>query len=199
MQVICSECGQPFDDDQCCYTCVARDEAIAVTFRIALPVALIGGWFGIVVADYMYPPLVDHWLFLMVPGISLVLAIALAFLLQDQLTRYWILSIFLIVFVAATFLYPGAYDFLNGFLDRNPATEVTTQVLGKGINPLRRDGQFIVLSLPLNREKANVEIMVGTRTFNAVKPGDSVHLLFHPGAFSLPWHDDGCPCSVGSR
>lgn len=88
MQIICSECGQLFEDDQCCYTCVARDEAIAVTFRIALPVALIGGWFGIVFADDMYPPLVDHWLFLMVPGISLVLALAFAFLLQDQITRY---------------------------------------------------------------------------------------------------------------
>ncbi len=24
MQVICSECGHPFDDDQCCYVCAAR-------------------------------------------------------------------------------------------------------------------------------------------------------------------------------
>jgi hypothetical protein len=199
VQVICTECGHPFDDDQCCYECVARDEAIAVTFRIALPAALFGFWFGSAFADDMYRPLVDHLSVLLVPGISLVLALALAFLLQDQLTRYWILSIFLIIFVAATFLYAGAYDFLNGFLDRNPATEITTQVLGKGVNPLRRNGQFIVLTLPLNGERVNVEIIVNTRVFNAVKPGDSVHLLLHPGAFSLPWHDDGCPCSVSSR
>lgn len=199
MQIICSECGHPFDDDQCCYECIARDEAIEVTFRIALPVALFGCFFGIVFADDMYPPLVDHLSVFMVPAISLVLALGWVFLLQDHLTRYWILSIFLIVFVAATFLYPGAYDFLNGFFDRNPATEITTQVLSKGINPLRRHGQFIVLSLPLNRERVNVEIVVDTRTFNAVKSGDSVHLLFHSGVFSLPWHNDGCPCSASSR
>ena len=199
MQVICSECGQPFDDDQCCYECIARDEAIAVTFRIALYVAPFGGFLGLVFVDDMYHPLLQDLSFLIVPVISLVLALALAFLLQDKLTRYWIFTIFLIVFGAATFLYPGAYEFLNGFLDRNPAIEITTQVLEKGVNPFLRNGQFIVLNLPLNRKRANVEIMVNTRTFNAVTPDDSVHLLFHPGAFSLPWHDDGCPCSVSSR
>jgi hypothetical protein len=196
MQITCSECGQPFDDNECCYTCVSRDEAIEVTFRIAFPVAILGLVFGIMFADEMYPPLLDDLGIFMVPGFTLVVALALAFFLQDRLTRYWIFTISLILFVTVTFLIPPAYDFLNGFLDRNPATEITTQVLSKGINSLRSHGQFLVLSLPLNHSRANVEVIVSTQTFNGVTLHDSVHMVVHPGAFSLAWHDDGCPCLV---
>ena len=190
MQVICSECGQPFDDDQCCYVCVARDETIDVTFYIAFPVAIFGISLGSLIALDSYPPLFSNLLVVyMVPGISLVVALALAFFLQDQLTRYWTLVILMIVLVAATFVMPPAYYFLNGILDGNPAREIPSIVLRKGISGgYRGRGPYLVLSVPWNSEIINVPVWVKDRTFSDAEPGDSVRLVVHPGAFSLPWY-----------
>jgi hypothetical protein len=191
VQVICSECGQPFDDDQCCYVCVARDEAIQVTFYIAFPVAIFGISLGSLIALDSYPPLFSNLLVVyMVPAISLVVALALAFILQDQLTRYATLVRLLIVLVAATFVMPPAYYFMNGILDGNPAREIPAIVLGKYRGGYKRGGPYLVLSLPWNSERINVKTRVSDRTFSDAEPGDSVRLVVHPGAFSLPWHEE---------
>lgn len=189
MQVICSECGQPFDDDQCCYVCVARDEAIDVTFYLAFPVAIFGISLGSIIALDSYPPLFSNLpVVYMVPGISFVIALVLAFFYLDRLTRYWTLVILMIVLVAATFVTPPAYYFMNGILDGNPAREIPSIVLGKGIITGRGGGPYLVLSLPWNSEKINVRVRVYERTFSDAEPGDSVRLVVHPGAFSLPWY-----------
>jgi hypothetical protein len=192
MQIICSECGQPFDDDQCCYVCVARDEAIEETFYIAFPVAIFGISLGSLIALDSYPPLFSNLLVVyMVPGISLVVALVLAFFLLDRLTRYAKLAIFSIIFVAATFVMPAAYYFLNGILDGNPAREIPSIVLRKGISGgYRGRGPYLVLSLPWNSEIISVPVWVKDRTFSDAEPGDSVRLVVHPGAFSQPWHGD---------
>lgn len=191
MQIICSECGQPFDDDQCCYVCVARDEAIDVTFHIAFLVAVFGISLGSLIALYSYPPLFSNLLVVyMVPGISLVVVLALAFFLQDQLTRYWTLVISMIILVAATFVMPPAYLFLNGILDGNPAREIPSIVLGKGRGGYKGGGPYLVLSIPWNSGRTNVRIQVHEQTFSDAEPGDSVRLVVHPGAFSLPWYGE---------
>lgn len=191
MQVICSECGQPFDDDQCCYVCVARDEAIEETFYIAFPVAIFAIGLGSLLALDSYPPLFSNLLVVyMVPAISFVIALVLAFFFLDRLTRYHKLAIASIIFIAATFVMPPMYYFLNGILDGSPAKEIGSIVLGKGINSGRYGGPYLVLSLPWNSEIINVRIRVKDRTFSDAEPGDSVRLVVHPGAFSLPWHGD---------
>jgi hypothetical protein len=151
--------------------------------------AIFGISLGSLIALYSYPPLFSNLLAVyMVPGIYLVVALALAFFLQDQLTRYWTLVILMIVLVAGTFVMPPAYYFLNGILDGNPAREIPSIVLGKGRGGYKRGGPYLVLSLPWNSERTNVRIQVYERTFSDAEPGDSVRLVFHPGAFSLPWY-----------
>lgn len=184
------QCGQPFEDDQCCWVCAARDQAIEQTFYVAFTVA-IGGILGSLIAVGMYPPLFSNVpKIYMVPGISLVVASALAFFLQDQLTRYWIFTIFLIVFVAASFLVPGGCYFLNGILDGNPARQIQAIVLGKGISTGKGGGPYLVLDLPWNSERIDVDVRVSSRTLSDAEAGDSVRLVVHPGAFSLPWYGD---------
>lgn len=55
MEIICSECGQAFDGDQC-WVCVARMADIEETFSFSLPVAL-AGIIGTILAIGVYPPL----------------------------------------------------------------------------------------------------------------------------------------------
>jgi len=160
-----------------------------VTFYIAFPAAIFGISLGSLVALDSYPPLFSNLLLVyMVPGISLVVALALAFFLQDQLTRYSTLVILMIVFVAATFVAPPAYILMNGILDGSPAKEIPSIVLGKGRPGYKGGRPYLVLSLPWNSEKINVRVGVYDRTFSDAEPGDSVRLVVHPGAFSLPWY-----------
>jgi hypothetical protein len=189
VEIICPECGHPFDVAECCWVCVARNEAIEETFYIAFPVAVFGISLGSLIALDSYPPLFSNLLVIfMVPGISLVVAFLLWLFLQDQLTRYVTFIRLLIVLVAATLVMPPAYYFLNGILDENPAREIPSIVLRKGISTGRGGGPYLVLSLPWNHDRINVSIRVTSRTLSDAEPGDSVRLVVHPGAFSLPWH-----------
>jgi len=79
---------------------------------------------------------------------------------------------------------------LNGLLDGNPPTAITAQVVGKDEGGSESGGPFVDLTVPLNHEGIPVSVTVNTRTFDAAEPGESAHILVHPGAFSVPWYDD---------
>jgi hypothetical protein len=191
MEIICSECGHPFEDDQCFWVCVARDQAIEQTFYIAFPVALFGIFIGSLIALDSYPPLFSNsGAIYLVPAIPLVPAAILAFFFLDRRTRYPKLSIFLIILVAVTFLVPPAYYFLNGILDGNPAKQIPSIVIRKGISSGKGGGPYLVLDLPWNYEKISVGVRVSSRTLSDAEQGDSVRLVVHPGAFSLPWYGE---------
>lgn len=191
MQVICTECGHPFDDDQCCWVCAARDEAIETTFSIACPAAIIGFAFGNIIAASLFPPLISDptWIYV-VPLVSLAVAFVLAFCMLDRITRYAKGAIFFMIFVAATCLLPPSYTFLNGLLDGSPAVEVPSKIITKGISAGKGGGPYLLLSLPWNHERVNVSIRVTNWTLSDAQPGDSVRLAVHPGAFSMPWYGD---------
>jgi hypothetical protein len=190
VQIICPECGQPFEDDQCCWVCAARDEAIELTFNIACFVAIFG-IAGIIIALDLYPPLFSNLLkIFMIPGISFAAALLLLFLFADFRTRYAKTTIAIIIVVAATFAMPTAYYFLNGILDGSPAREIPSTVLRKGISSGKGGGPYLVLSLPWHSESKNVSVRVSSRTLSDAEQGDSVRLVVHPGAFSLPWYGD---------
>ena len=194
MQIICPECGQPYDDGEQCWVCVARNEDIEETLSLAFPVALTGISFGSLIALSLYPPLSSNLLVIyMVPGISFVVAVALALLLTDQLTRYATLVRFVIVLVTATFLMPATYYFLNGILDGNPGIKMPVNVLRKDSGGPESGGPYLILRVPLNNERIDASIHVNTRTFSAVEPGDVVMIIVHPGAFSQPWCSDVLP------
>jgi hypothetical protein len=81
-QQICPECGQPYDDGEQCWICVARNEDIKETLSLAFPVALAGHTIGSLIALSLYPPLVSNILVVyMIPGVSFAVAVALALLL----------------------------------------------------------------------------------------------------------------------
>lgn len=191
MQIICPECGQPFEDDQCCWVCAARDQAIEQTFYIAFAVAIFGISVGSLISLNLYPPLFSNVLKIyVIPGISLVIALALLFLFADQQTRYAKTTMALIILVSSTFVMPPAYYFANGILDGNPPRQLPAIVVKKGISTGKGGGPCLVLELPWNSEKINVSVRVSSWTLSDAEPGDSVRLIVHPGAFSLPWYGD---------
>ncbi len=88
MEIICPECGQAFDSDQC-WVCVARMADIEETLAFSFPVAL-AGIVGTILAIMLYPPLKSNSLVdYMTPAIIFIPgAIVLLLTLYDRLTRW---------------------------------------------------------------------------------------------------------------
>ena len=180
-----------FDGDQC-WTCVSRKADIDETFSLCLPVALGGITVGNILAIGIYPPLGPNSpTVYVIPAVSFVVAVGLAIVLGERITRYATLVRLLIVCVTATCLIPAGYFFLNGILDGNPAMEVPSRVISKQISQGEYGGPDLFVSLSWNQQAIEETFRVDRKTYSEVEPGDSVRVIVHPGAFSTPWYGEG--------
>jgi len=123
--------------------------------------------------------------------VSFLVTVVLAFALQDRITRYAGPVRLMIAVVTATCFIPATYYFLNGILDGNPAVEVSSHVISKQISQGKYGGPDLVVNLRWNRETIEEVFRVGRETYSTVKPGDSVWVVVHPGAFSTAWYGKG--------
>ena len=196
---ICPKCGQAFDGDRC-WVCVARLADIEETLFFAFPVALGGITIGLIFAISLYPPLgINLTAIYRIPVLFFAGAIILMFVLRQQLTRYATFVRLIIVLVTVAFIMPGAYYFLNGMLDANPAVEVPSRVIMKDIGHRRHGGPVLVVSLSWNQKRIEENINVSREKYSAVEPGDSVLVEVHPGTFSQPWCGDVFLSSTNMR
>jgi len=191
VQIICPECGQPFDDSDQCWACVARRADIEETFFLSSTVAF-AGILGIITATYIYPPLESNSLVeYSIPGLIIIPGvIVLVLQLCWRLTRYAPLVRSMLVFVAATFVIMAAYYFLNGALDGNPTVEGQALVSGKYYNSGRGSTYNLDWTLSLKGQTIEDSLGVSRETFSSAQPGDAVRIVIHPGAFSTPWRSD---------
>jgi hypothetical protein len=191
MQTICSECGQPFDDGDQCWVCVARTEDIKETFYFCLCVAL-AGILALVVATGSYPPLKSNLLAVYMILAEFIIPGAIVFLLvlSARLTGYASFVRIVFVLAATASVVPAAYYFLNGALDDGTPVESHAVVSEKYINNGRGAKYNLAWTLPWNHENIKGSIGVQSETFSIAEPGDSVRVMVHPGQFSQPWYSD---------
>jgi hypothetical protein len=187
---ICLECEQAFDGDKC-WVCAARLEDIKETFSLSILVAG-AGLVGSLIAAFIYPRLELNslWIFLLPGMIFVPLATVLVLDHFARLARYALFVRIVFVLVAAVPVLYAAFFFLNGVLDGNAPVEAQALVSRKALN--YGEGPRYILDVRLSWNQKPVEGSVGVthQTFSAVEPGDTVHLLVHPGAFSTPWYDE---------
>ena len=202
MQIICPECGKPFDDGDQCWVCVNRDEDMKETFNLSFPVAL-GGIVGTIFTVFSYPPLGSCWWVFYTIVALIAIPGLMAFELDnfDRLTRYATLVRLMTVLVAATFVLLAAYFYLNGILDGSPPVEAQALVSQKFIFHGRYGNEYILKSnFSWNGKRfEDDDLGVSPETFSASEPGDSVRVIVHPGEFSLPWYSDVLPSSTPVR
>jgi len=196
---ICPKCGQAYDGDKC-WECVAREADIEETFFLCFPVALGGITIGNILAIAIFPPLISNFpMVYMIPALFFVGAILFVIVLGQRLTRYATYVRLTIVLVTVSFVMPTAYFFLNGIVDTNPAIQVPSRVISKGVSHGRSgDIPYLELSLSWNEVRIKQSIDVSRKTLSSVEPGDSVRLVVHPGAFSQPWYDNVLTSSTGT-
>jgi hypothetical protein len=190
---ICSQCGKPFDGDQC-WVCVARLEDIKETAYLCL-IASGVGWAGTMIAIVLYPPLGGGTPALLLGPVIIIVpgAIVLVLMNYDRLERYAIPVRLMFVLVAAAAVMLAAFYFLNGALDGNPPVEAEALVLSKGVSYTGKYGASYVVELSVvwNRKRIEEGVSASRETFSVIEPGDSVRLAVHPGAFSTPWYGTG--------
>jgi hypothetical protein len=84
-----------------------------------------------------------------------------------------------------------AFCLFNSTLDDNPSQEIPSIVVRKvGLFGKSDNGPYLVLSTSWNQERIEKTIQGDRHILSTVKPGDdAIHLIVHPGAFSVPWYD----------
>jgi hypothetical protein len=199
MKMICPECGQAFDGNQC-PVCVARNKAFIKTLHRPFQVALLG-LIGTVFAFFTYHPLGSpSWVVSVVAalvGVPLVTAVALDKF--HRLTRYATLVRTMMVFAAATLVLLASYFYLNGSLDGNPSVEAEGIVSQKFLKSGKYGpSYYLTVTISWNGERfEDDDLSVGHATYSVSEAGDSVRVIVHPGEFSLPWYSAVLPS--GSR
>jgi hypothetical protein len=189
---VCSQCGQAFDGNQC-WVCVARMTDVKQTLFFSLPVA-IAGIIGTILVSGLYPPLMWNSLVdYMFPTLFLIPAVIVFVLVYCQrLTRYAALVRLIFVLVAAAFVVPAAFYFLNGALDHKPPVEVQALVSSKYSGQGRNENAYgLIWTLSWNGKRIEQDSGVSREIFSATDPGDSVRVVVHPGTFSTPWYGKG--------
>jgi hypothetical protein len=77
-----------------------------------------------------------------------------------------------------------AFCLLNVTLDNQPSQAVPAVVVRQ-----YGAGAAVKVSMSWNQERIEQTIQ-GNRGIVPAKPGDAVHLVVHPGAFSVAWYSD---------
>jgi hypothetical protein len=163
-------------------------EDIKETFFLSLPVAL-SGIIGTELAGALYPPLPSNpRMAYVIPALFFAGALIVVVMLGRRLTKYATFVRLVIVSVAAIFVMPAAYFFLNGILDGSPSIEVPSRVVGKYVGG--RGGHFLVVSLSWERKRVDQNFRVNVEDFSVAEPGDYVRVVIHPGVFSQAWSDN---------
>jgi hypothetical protein len=190
----CPVCGQPFEAERCPFCEATRKAVIDFCKRSTLVsgAGLVAGFF----LDKSFPllewPLATSSLTLALffaPVVFLTLLMTFNRRFGQQAAR--IKRVF--VWTAALLIMFVAFCFLNVALDKQPPIEVPARVVSKESGRASRIGgtaYILQLSLSWDQQQLEAECSVSPQKFSDVEPGDLVHLIVHPGAFSLAWHGD---------
>jgi hypothetical protein len=191
--VTCPACGRISEADPC-PVCEATPRPlsdtvgkcapiIAVSLVANLTINLAWPWlrWGTVAAIVMLVPVLGPWM------IDFVLALVL----QTNFTRRDAISKRGYIGSAALSVLFTGFCLFNVALDNRPPQEVPAVVIGKvGLFGKSDHGPYLVLSMSWNQVRIEKTIQGDRHILSTVVPGDdAIHLIVHPGAFSVPWYD----------
>jgi hypothetical protein len=156
-----------------------------------MPVAGVG-LVGSLIAAFTYPTLGLNSLGIFLLPSTIIVPLTTVLVLDHfaRLARYALAVRIMFVLVAAVPVLYAAFFFLNGALDGNAPVEAQALVSRKAVNYSEGPRYILDVRLSWNHKPSEGSVGVTHQTFSAVKPGDTVHLLVHPGAFSTPWYDE---------
>ncbi|MGA7794829.1 MAG: hypothetical protein WCA19_17460 [Candidatus Acidiferrales bacterium] len=185
---MCLKCGRVIVGDECQSRECAAGSIAVNTARSLFVCAGGAGLLGMVIsASFLYPTL-DYRsiprLFVLLFLVTFLVSIAL-----DGQRAKFIRSMYL---VATTFfILSAAVFFLNGALDKHVPKEIQATVAGKAVARGLTEGNVLALAVTWNQKQMVETLRVNNQIFSKAERGDSVGLIVHPGAFSMPWYGAG--------
>jgi hypothetical protein len=186
----CPKCGTHFEGARC--------PACGETARASVKVLnkqihkysylLLAGLFGILIADYFYPPLDEN------PPVVLGLCLFfLPILMQivliahkrlppnvDRLRRVYFYSGSVVVLIA---VFLG----LNGAADFYPARQVQTSITRKYVSRGKTTSYHLVVS-SWRPGRDEERFRVSSAKYQNVYVGEPIVVEVHPGLFTMPWY-----------
>jgi len=189
----CPACGHPFEAVRCPFCEASKSEVEDVSKKSmwVLGAGLAAGF----LLDNSFPlldwPLSAEgvgWVLLIVPLVFLTVPAIIKRPIVQEAAR--IKGMF--VWVAGLLVMYVVFCFLNVILDKHPPIEVPARVVTKDVGTSRMGLTFYTLRLSLLWDQKQLEVgcRVSPQKFSDAEPGDLVHLVVHPGAFSLAWRGD---------
>lgn len=188
MITMCLKCGRAMVGDNCQNPeCAARSRSAAKAFYLFTYVGGAGLLGTILSTYFLYPTFEPRSITSLLVFLFLVNTIAILVLHQQHPKFTKLMSLVVIaVAIASATVY-----FLNGALDRRAPTEVQATIADKFVTRGVWGGNILALTMMWNEKPTEENVRVGSEIFSKAEPGDSVGLIVHPGAFSLPWYGSG--------
>ncbi len=168
---------------------MARQEDAFDAFRISLIVGVAGAVAIPSVAVGLYLPIEwNPWMSYFPFVLSCApIVIYAVLILQPKALRSVLLVRLIFLGSVLPIILMVLFSILNGALDEHPTVEAQGIVVAK--DGVSRSGYGLDVSFYWDQKQFFTRgVRVGKTTYFAVEPGDSVHVVVHPGEFSQPWY-----------
>lgn len=189
MITMCPKCRCVIAGDEC------QNPECAAKSRSALKALYLftyvggAGLFGTILSTYFLYPTLEHRS--TIGGFIVLLFLAVTLMNVSLVAQYAKFTRSTSLAAATFFVLFAAVYLLNGALDRHVPTEVQATIASKFVTRGLWGGNILALATTWNQKPMEETIRVSSEVFSKAERGDSVGLIVHPGAFSLPWYGSG--------
>jgi hypothetical protein len=184
---LCLECGRVIVGDECqSPQCAARLSSVKKARDLYLFVGG-AGLLGMVISAFRLYPTLEHKSVARLLVLLFLVATIVNLALDDRYAKF---TRIMYLVVTAVMVVSATVYFLNGALDRHIPTEVKATVIGKVASRGQGGGDATALTVMWHQTQKQIveNFKVSRQTFATIEPGDSVYLIVHQGAFSMPWY-----------
>jgi hypothetical protein len=187
----CHKCAQLFEGDRCpacgATATLSREQVNRILNRHAWPIFV--GLVGILLGTRLYPVLDATEIYIVaLAGFFIPVLAHVVLAARKRLVPHVNFLRLLYRGTGVLLIALAALVLGNGFLDRSPAKQVVASVTRKNESYSRRGSTYSLIVSPSWRAGRNNErLEVSARTFSKVRPGASVAIDVHRGAFGIEW------------
>lgn len=192
----CTKCGAEFHGAWC-LACgeSAPDSVKALNKRVQKRwYLLLAGLVGIIIGDYLYPPLDENpalilglGLFFLPILMQIVVIVCKRFPINvDRVRRVYDYSGSILILLAAFLI-------VNGIADRAPVRQVQTSITRKYITSGRYTTNYHLVVSSWRQGQDQERLRVSGKAYHSMYVGEPVVVEVHPGLFGLPWYSRVSP------
>lgn len=192
----CPKCGTDFDGPRCPACGESAPASVkALNKHIQKHTyLLLAGLVGIIIGDYLYPPLDENPALILGLGLFfLPILMQIVIIVRkrlpsnvDRVCRVYDHSGSILILLAAFLI-------VNGIADRAPVRHVETSITRKYITSGRYTTNYHLVVSSWRQGQDQERLRVGGKAYHSMYVGELVVVEVHAGLFGLPWYSRVSP------